>query len=122
MRKVDLTETIQLLLRAVAEKGPDFIYQRRLEGCQNFDEDRSPSCIVGHVYHYLGVEYLADALNHSGHPTVKIHLENDHKIKFDDKSNYLLISVQKYQDAGWPWGRAVGRSLARMIDSSDEEE
>jgi hypothetical protein len=100
-----------LLVRAVEEKGADYVYpdeQKTPKGQLGDDlcmyvHDGAPSCIVGHVLHYAGVELekfepwegsraeiVGEALT-EWHPSV---------LK-------ALGAAQEAQDGGKTWGKAL---------------
>jgi len=117
--KITLTydEAVSLLERAVAEKGADYVYPRahRLAGCVYFEEEtKAPSCIVGHVLAYKGVdpEPFIEDVNLNG-DTVDSLLSDDEDPGFvntDGRTKSLLSWVQHIQDNGKPWGDAVYRA------------
>ena len=97
----------ELLARAVAEKGEDYVYQPpegRQRRCLYVHPD-SPGCIVGHVFHYLGVA-----------PEVLARYEGSHAglvasrltgVSPENPVAIALTVAQDAQDAGEPWGRAL---------------
>jgi hypothetical protein len=118
--KLSYDEALELLYRAIAEKGPDYVYEKTSTGlgsCAYFI-DNQPSCIVGHVLAYKGVkpEDLPGRSN-----TAQI---GALAVGEDSRTNYLLDMAQVYQDRGVPWGQAVENALAWVNDtySNDEDE
>lgn len=112
--RISYDSAVTLLKRAVLEKGADYVYRdpndkdARPE-CSYFEPDGSPSCIVGHVIHYKGVE-LDDVAPLNTGLAVDV-LVSDGIIAGDEYSMDLLTDVQGFQDHGMPWGEAVRRSI-----------
>lgn len=100
-----------LLVRAIAEKGEDYIYvdpegrKAAVYGvtCVNFAHDGSPSCIAGHVYHYAGLtpDEAGRTLTVREVNTMLPNLFADWDVV------RALIAAQVAQDAGWTWGKAL---------------
>lgn len=122
--KITYNDALVLLARAVEEKGADYVYDSGEEvDCVYFKKDESeqwqPSCIVGHVLAYRGVE--ADTL-------VGLDINDDSTyslvqkkiIDVDHKTDVLLGEAQKHQDLGIPWGVAVekARAAADSVDTT----
>jgi hypothetical protein len=106
-------EAVELLNRAVAEKGEDFVYPANRSdpntpACVYFAEG-APSCIIGHVLAYKGVpaeKMEGDPINAA--PVVSLHIAQD------DSTACLLIDAQINQDAGIPWGEAVALAVQHL--------
>lgn len=127
-RHVTFEEVTKLLEQAVAEKGADYRYQKTSTDdsdgvalCFNFDpKTKQPSCIVGHVYSYIGITAqdldLRDADGNgvdfmtANHQEVREFLELSH-VTFDQKADNLLYEVQVWQDSGLTWGEAYVQAL-----------
>lgn len=119
MRTVDVDEALELLQRAVDEKGENFVYQRspKAGGCLYVHDD-VPGCIVGHVLHYLGVPL--DAMS-----TVEGKWINQADvtwlligcgISLTYKALRILIEAQFIQDGGRPWGDALAAARRVAMD------
>lgn len=100
MTELDYGQALVFLEKAVAEKGPDYVYERRSsEACVYFDQGK-PSCIVGHMFDYMGLRGIPEgkaasqALETLG-------------IAADTRTRDLLNHVQELQDTGVPWGDAL---------------
>jgi hypothetical protein len=120
---IELTydEAVELLQEAVAKKGEDYVYEPPLvqtpyieEGsqvalCVYFDDEGSPSCIVGHALAKKGVtrealDNVDSELNRNAGP---YGLESAEVISAPVGVIDLLSLVQDYQDQGTPWGEAL---------------
>jgi hypothetical protein len=104
---LDVEGALALLERAVQEKGEDYVYplSDKRDGICRYAVDYEPSCIVGHVLFYLGK--LDAAIEGASAHTVLHDLATD-------EAKYLLLVVQRAQDAGKPWGQALGEAKARQ--------
>lgn len=102
-------EAVDLLNRAVAEKGPDYVYPRSLsDGLCVYFEGSAPSCIVGHLLAYKGIDAEQVAVqNENGFDT----LIGDDVIGVDRKTECLLNVAQASQDSQMPWGDAVALAM-----------
>lgn len=126
---VTLNLAEELLERAVAEKGADYVYSEDEGGCfyANPTEERGqyvPGCIVGHVLNYLGLS--PEELHkldepHKWHTNVNgdAHTDNTNINHIDDvledtfgielthPALMLLKTAQGNQDFGESWGDSV---------------
>lgn len=110
MQELTYDKTVELLDRAIAEKGEDYVYlpvtMIRDDDpetlCLYFNEDDTPGCIIGHVMHYLGVTPTRGIEGVSGSVALK-----DLGIKVDEPTAVLINNTQSKQDQGTPWGDAV---------------
>lgn len=95
---------VELLERAIDEKGADYEYTppEGSDQCLYFHHGQ-PSCIVGHVMSYLG--FGAASSEGVGASTV---LHEMGVILMDGATNALLNLAQEYQDQGTTWGCANG--------------
>lgn len=119
---VDAAKAIELLERAVKEKGAKYVDPNaNTVGCQYADEKGQPLCIVGHVMSYLDVDLrpvvtggdfediervwgwgvsaveLGYALGAAPHPGVSL----------TDDAVWTLGRAQTIQDDGNTWGEAL---------------
>ena len=100
-------ETIELLERAVAEKGMDYVYDPGLNNwgvrdiCRYVNSDRTPGCIVGQVLSYVGLlgRFTHETENMASAQPV---IQNN----FAPDAINALVRAQKRQDRGEPWGLA----------------
>jgi hypothetical protein len=108
--KITFDEAVELLDRAVAEKGEDYIYPGSLgNGACWYTRDGRPDCIVGHVLFWKGVtpEQLERLEGTSAFGL-------DGWLELDEKTSQLLWKTQQRQDSGVPWGRAVAEAKAEV--------
>ena len=77
------------------------------EGCYYTAPDGSPSCLVGNVLHYLGIQRPTptDDINESGWPLVRTYAP--YLNAFTEDANELLEVVQANADQGKTWPLAV---------------
>lgn len=112
MREVRVAEALELLDRAVAAKGGDYIYEwiwtpETGSACLNFHEGQ-PSCLIGHVLSYLGVTPdMVVGRNGHGVWVVSRFLCDQGIVRFSPLAEAALSKAQEAQDNGDPWGRAV---------------
>lgn len=129
MTELTYDTAVNLLERAVAEHGADFIYpdserepwqEDRDDVCSYYVEDNGgyrPSCIIGMVIDYLGLreQFLAERENWEGTPGVRV-LESL-GVTFDAQTRHLLDEAQTQQDRGETWGDAVELATSIAIDA-----
>ena len=103
---------LELLERAVQEKGPDYVYPKSdtqdEDGdgdyvCLYRNADGSPSCIVGHVFNYLGVLPKVGEGRSARQAVMDLGLVTG---KWNPTSE-ILQTAQRDQDAGATWGEAL---------------
>lgn len=108
-------QTIELLQRAVAEKGDSYVYEKELGlfPCRYFNNQGTPSCIVGHVFDYVGLlTVIDDSRNYSqvngtiGGSGQRVMPEPIAEA-FSDASFVALQAAQDAQDDGKTWGEAL---------------
>jgi hypothetical protein len=110
----------QLVERAIAEKGEDYVYLppggRVGEPCLNWhlqpDGQMVPGCIVGHVWHYLGFTNEDTGQGDAKH--VLGYLEGYDHLTYTEDAADFLYAVQDQQDRGVPWGEAYKEALEFM--------
>lgn len=109
---LDLTpeRTLELLRRAVAEKGADHVYPRakRYGKCLYREPDGSPSCIVGHVLIWAGVDPAQLVEGFSAWRQMKTLGVTDERVRL------ALDAAQMNQDRGATWG-AVLAAAERVL-------
>lgn len=119
---VDVEQVLELLDRAVAERGEDFIYDAtfdaRLHGgrsCFYRLPNGRPGCIAGLVVSYVApgtLPYLAEGVSINGQDALTDF--------FTSTALAVLRAAQRAQDKGARWGvaRDKGRASAREISLS----
>ena len=143
MIKLNPTMTIDLLRLAVAERGEDHRAERNpaTGNCMyviQTENGPTSSCIVGHVFHYLGLPLTHDLLRaNMGAHALTCGLENRHELEIDESSREILGYAQQRQDGlhsaldpdgnmiSQPWGQVVRDTIeyARKnlgLDFSDD--
>lgn len=98
----------ELLVRAVEEKGPDYVYPGAAVGqCRYLDrETREPSCIVGHVLTWAGVEIFPEHEGTSAWGVAPSSWDGDLRV--------ALLEAQVVQDGGKSWGEALAAFDQRL--------
>lgn len=114
---IDVPEVIELLNRAVAERGEYYAYpesDKRSDPSNLSSEpvcqyriDDVPACIVGLVISYTHPDIRLREFNGAQVAMRVAEISND----FTSGAASLLSEVQFHQDSGSPWGVAVAVSL-----------
>jgi hypothetical protein len=115
METLTYDEVVELLERAVAERGEDYVYPKEdmcpefalNSVCQYFVGSR-PSCIIGQVLAYKGItaEQVTEFEGRGGPAVVQRFFD------IDDSTQVLIYEVQSRQDDGLPWGEALANARA----------
>lgn len=112
-------DIIELLDMAVEEYGADYVYHRpeRETNCAYVHETIDGvvvGCIMAYVFNKLGVslgtlQKFEGVLAYEIYSKLYLNAKGYQRQTADDnrKIEDLLMTVQKYQDAGFPWGEAV---------------
>lgn len=115
-KRLTYKQAVAGLERAVREKGEGYTYERvgGEEGaCAYFDpETKEPSCIVGHVFSYMGFTYedIAALETGSSDPNLwSVSPVTDGLLDdlLAESTRRLLVEAQYLQDRGEPWGEAL---------------
>lgn len=103
-RVVNAREAINLLDTAVTMKGRDYVYPTP-GTCVNWNDDGTPSCIVGHVLHYLGAtpELTGEG---TAMQTCETFFYRQGTVVFTPAAITVLRVAQSVQDNGGTWGLA----------------
>lgn len=117
-RVIEVPEALELLERAVQEKGADYIDPSAVKanGCEYATDDGLPSCIVGHVFYYLGVD--PSKVNNG---SVRVVIDNGGIVALsgeyiDDSPTFsygavsVLQEAQIVQDTKGTWGAALAEA------------
>lgn len=104
------TSELEAEVRAVAAEHPDFVYEMPLidgvnNGCVYFDEDGSPSCLIGQGLARLG--FNAEDFSHDGNNGMAIDDLLSHWNLASLSESRWLSDVQMIQDDGENWSYAV---------------
>jgi hypothetical protein len=112
MTELDYGQALVFLEKAIGEKSPDYVYKRVTEmteeeeengqSCLYFEQGQ-PSCIVGHVLSYMGINSAPEGSG-AGHALTQL------GVHADPKTKALLEDVQERQDDGVPWGEALRKA------------
>lgn len=97
----DYDQTIELLQRAVAEKGDGHTAACRYQRFEDYEPTGEPVCIVGHVFSCLGL--LDKALEGDGVYAQREVIRNS----FTPIALDVLAKAQGVQDEGHTWGEAL---------------
>ena len=114
---ITAAEARELLTRAVEEKGADYVYPRvdNPDGCLYF-ESNAPSCIVGHVLAYKGMEPFEDDAEYNASTVHSLR----HRMLFEvdnDRTFEALRTAQTRQDSGSTWGDALRAALSVLDEA-----
>lgn len=135
MKTLTYDEAVEILDKAVKERGADWVFPELNEcptctvddwedyepcpwhysgGCRYFSDDRKPACLVGYV--------IDQAIDHSQLNMMDIEahhaldalniLQNWGVLVVDDRTADLLYKAQEAQDGGHPWGVAVADAIS----------
>lgn len=109
---LDKDQAINLMEKAIGEMGADHVYKpfpqmnelfnREEEVCLYFSPEGQPSCIVGHVFSYLG--YGPNILIEGKTASAAIDTLG---IDADPDAVAILEATQSAQDIGKAWGVAL---------------
>lgn len=118
--EIDYDKAIELLERAVAEKGADYVYasfakevSKNDSTCLYVDpETGAPSCIVGHVVSYLDSDLLPEISEWETEATDDTTVFSlagrlEDRLHFTERALATLTLAQQSQDNGITWGRAL---------------
>lgn len=117
MEALTYKEAVELLDRAVAERGEDYVYPDEertwVEDCRYFF-DGHPSCIIGHVLAYkgIGAEQARDCEGTDAGVVISKFFEPETDVKL------LFLRAQGMQDRRYPWGHAVF-SAKRSVEDKE---
>jgi hypothetical protein len=124
---LDLEEAKQLVDRAIAEKGADYVYEQvsapgyMLDTCAYFNpQTGEPSCIVGHVLAYKGLT-LAQAVAGEWNTGVTARgLKQNYGVLDADAATLIFLNgAQESQDDGETWGKAREHALADLAEEGN---
>jgi hypothetical protein len=129
LKVIGIDEAVDLLRRAVEDKGPEYIDPNSSEdGCVNMNKDEDgnlcPSCIVGHVLVYAGVD-MEFLFKYNGEAADTCLLVNEYVEGFDitKEAVAVLRVAQQHQDSGKTWRDAVNhaRHIADILKGTYEQ-
>ena len=118
MSELTYEEARALLARAVEEKGGDYVYPDAEYGCSYLWGDRTPACLVGHVFIYAGVT-PGDIEAHEG--TQAAEVVSSLFPDTEDRVRAALRAAQTVQDNGGTWAEAVVE-FDRVVGEANEYE
>src|SRR5690606_14674281 len=109
-------------IQRLADENPGFVYRPQRggsAGCSYLPAPANPKgCIVGAALSRLGVaQELLEAYEGSAAAgLIKAALGRDPLVsnRYELTLIKVIGEVQAYQDAGWPWGEAVGRARRKL--------
>ena len=114
-RVLEYNEALSLLKAQIEKKGEDYIYEADDNGSCRYFVDDEPSCIVGHVFHDLGID--SDFVEEFQVPKDAVDSE---VLELSYEAAELLEAVQSKQDNGEPWGYAL-KAAVREVGPADLE-
>lgn len=107
-------QALELLQAQVTKKGDGYVYkaeERAATGgtvhCYYYEEDKTPSCIVGHVFEDLGLEAsrILDGYNNATVNSAMAHAFPE--LQVSPEAFEVLKTAQFIQDDGKSWGDAL---------------
>lgn len=110
-------------VQKLADENPGFVYRPQRGGgyarCSYLPDPANPEgCIVGAALSRLGVaQELLEAYEGSAAAgLIEAALGRDPHVRnrYEKRLIKIIGEVQAYQDAGWPWGEAVGRARRKL--------
>lgn len=112
---ITLDEVNELLADIVSQVPEDYVYinpEGRSAasgpiGCEYASRDGSPSCLVGHVLHRLGLPVYHSETQPGQGWAVTWGFEHPHEEHFTPEAVSRLARVQSRQDQGTPWREAI---------------
>jgi hypothetical protein len=103
-KHITKNEALNLLVRAVAEKGADHVDRN----AHQYFRNGAPSCGVGLALSYVGVRPIHVAgWNGSNVPTMVQMKHHALPITFEDGAIKVLEKFRQVQDKNKPWGEAL---------------
>lgn len=133
---IDTPRALDLLRKAVAEKGADYVYPHFNDYCVNVEYDEetqeyAPSCIIGHALQYAGISaqrvYELGYQDYSAGDLDVTHTYAEEEeadgmvglVIFDnDDTINVWTMAQVLQDYGFPWGAAL-RAAERVAETGE---
>lgn len=112
---ITAAEARELLTRAVEEMGAEYVYPDPGH-CRYFNDDGTPSCLVGHVLAYKGVAAVTFADRIDNETTVDG--LRSWMLTADDRTARALRAAQAKQDSGEDWGTALAAAV-HLLEKAD---
>lgn len=117
---IDAEQALQLLQTQVTKKGDGYIYKAEERpvpdakvNCVYYEQDQTPSCIVGHILDDLNVDSkkITTEFNTKGlwllNESSVNELNKELKLGLTPEAESVLTSAQIAQDNGHTWGEAL---------------
>lgn len=109
MRRVGRDEAIELLERAVAEKGGDY----KNPVCVLFEDDGPPCCLIGHALAYLGVGFEHHVSTFAGHYQ-SYDVRKAGIADLNDEATRVFEIAQGSADSDKTWGETLEYTKERL--------
>ena len=112
------TKAVELIERAVAEKGADYVDPHAGGRCSYANDRVEPTaagCIVGHALFYEGAT-VAELHELDGLPVSSVMMLIDSEardalpVAVDEEAARVFMAAQRAQDVGETWGSALERA------------
>jgi hypothetical protein len=128
---ITTAKAVELLDRALEEKGAEYIYPRHRKGdlyCV-YEHNNAPSCIVGYALSYVGLTPAdLNALDQTGKQAggspiwnLTDILKANYGIVITEGASVVLSKAQAVQDFGHQWGVAVYRAKIEAKYYNDKD-
>lgn len=108
MIRIDEKLALELLRKAVEEKGAGWVDPNAAEGqgCQYVDDQGAPSCIVGHAMVFAGVP-SSDLIEDGDVYDLAQGLTHKERLYLERGALRVMMEAQSWQDRGTTWGEAL---------------
>lgn len=116
--KYSREQVVEAAAKVVAERGADWVYPKERgsewllenEYCRYALPDGSPACIVGAIFHELGIKNDPDYQGGVRNYVSALGILDS----FDDKTVDSLNDAQIEQDTGTAWGEAIVEAFPEL--------
>lgn len=120
---IDTPRALELLRKAVADKGEEYVYPHANSGCVNVEydddiEEYYPSCIVGHALYHAGIDPAVIAEAGADEASVE-ELSYYGIAEFSEDAENVMSMAQLLQDRGFLWGVAL-KAAERIAETGED--
>lgn len=112
MEKINLERAKSLVLAEIEKEGVDYVYDAS-EGCSNYNEDGTPSCLVGRALDAGGYISYEQVKGTPGVYSSIAELADILDLYLTPQAYIFLSSLQCEQDSGYTWGDSYTYASAK---------